>query len=96
MKKRSGDKSETWRPCSLTDIRARFDKREFVSSEQVYEELQICLASFTDAISMRETITQKAQATLNLLFTLVIECKIFEQVTKKEIPKPAQVVEEAL
>lgn len=56
MRKKSGNKSEQWRPASLTDIRARLDKREIKSSEHLYEELQICLTSFTDAISMRETI----------------------------------------
>jgi hypothetical protein len=39
MKKKSGDKSDAWRPASLTDIRARLDKREFKSSEQLYEEI---------------------------------------------------------
>jgi hypothetical protein len=39
MKRKSGDKSDQWRPASLTDIRARLDKREFTSSELFYEEL---------------------------------------------------------
>jgi hypothetical protein len=39
MKKKSGNKSEQWRPSSLTDIRARLDKREIKSSEHLYEEL---------------------------------------------------------
>jgi hypothetical protein len=33
LKKKSGDTSDTWRLASLTDIRARLDKREFNSSE---------------------------------------------------------------
>lgn len=57
MRRRSRDKADNWRPVSLTDIRARFDKREFLSSEHLYEEMQICLTAFTDAVSMRETIT---------------------------------------
>ena len=67
---------------TLTDVRARLDKREFNSSEQLYEELQICLTRITDGISLRESISQKAQATLNLLFTLVIECAIFQRTLK--------------
>lgn len=58
MKKKSSNKSDSWRPPSITDIRARMDKREFQSSAMVYEELQICFTAYTDAINMRETLAQ--------------------------------------
>lgn len=56
MKRKSSNKSDSWRPPSLTDLRARMDKREFNRSSMLYEELQICLTAYTDAISMRETL----------------------------------------
>jgi len=60
MKKRSKIKEEEWRPASLTDIRSRLDRREFNHHETLYEEIQICLTAYTDAINMRETLAQQA------------------------------------
>jgi hypothetical protein len=42
------------------DALARMDKREFNRSSMLYEELQICLTAYTDAITMRETLAQQA------------------------------------
>lgn len=39
MKRKSSNKSDSWRPPSLTDLRARMDKREFNRSSMLYEEL---------------------------------------------------------
>jgi hypothetical protein len=39
MKKKSKVYDDEWKPASLTDVRARLDKREFSSYELLYEEL---------------------------------------------------------
>lgn len=54
------------------------DKHEFSSSEHLYEEITICLSNFTEAASFRDAAFQRAQSTLNLLHTLVVDSKLYE------------------
>ena len=75
MRKKSKGIEGEWRPTSLTDVRARQDRREFTSADLLFEELQVTLTAYT---VNRDTLCQQAQVVMNLLYTLVIECKIFE------------------
>jgi hypothetical protein len=63
-----------WRPSTLTELRARVDKREFFAYEQLWEEFQLILGTFKNCLPVKEILAQNAQVTLNLLQTLIVTC----------------------
>ena len=80
----------SWRPTSLTDLRSRLDRKEFIAYEQLWTDIQVCLQTFIMGLGVRDTLHIKAQVTNNLLLTLVDDCQIFEQVTAKKFQVPSR------
>ena len=84
MMRRKSKSSDDWRPSTLTELRARLDKREFIAYEQLWEEFQVVLGKFKNSLSMNDHLAQQAHATLNLLKTLIVTCHIFDNVAGNE------------
>lgn len=61
-----------WRPTSMTNLRSRLDRKEFIAYEQLWEEIQVMLTTYLIGLPLRDMLHQKAQVTMNLLHTLVI------------------------
>ena len=61
-----------WRPTSMTNLRSRLDRKEFIAYEQLWEEIQVMLTTYLIGLPLRDILHQKAQVTMNLLHTLVI------------------------
>ena len=61
-----------WRPTSMTALRSRLDRKEFIAYEHLWEEVQMLLTSYIMGLPIRDNLHQKAQVTMNLLGTLVI------------------------
>ena len=74
-----------WRPTSLTALRSRLERREFIAYEHLWEELQLVLTTYIMGLPVRDLLHQKAQCCMNLLHTLVITYQIFELVTTKKL-----------
>ena len=61
-----------WRPTSMTALRSRLDRKEFIAYEQLWDEIQVLLTTYIVGLPLRDVLHQKAQVTMNLLHTLVI------------------------
>lgn len=61
-----------WRPVSMTALRSRLDRKEFIAYEQLWDEIQQLLTTYIMGLPMRDILHQKARVTMNLLDTLVI------------------------
>jgi hypothetical protein len=79
IKKKQQNVDEDWRPDTLTDVRARLDKNQFPTFNNLYEDLQLCLLTFTKGINISEAAFKRAKRTLELLDTLVNNCKVFNE-----------------
>jgi len=52
--RRKRKSEDDWRPISLTELRARLDKREFIAYEQLWEEFQVVLGTFINLLPMKD------------------------------------------
>ncbi len=69
----------------MTALRSDLDRKEFMSYEHLWQEIQLLLTSYIIGLPIRDILHQKAQVTMNLLHTLVIDYQIFELVTTKKL-----------
>ena len=74
----------------MTALRSSLDRKEFIAYEQLWEDIKSLLTTYIMGLPMRDILHQKAQVTMNLLHTLVINQQIFELVTTKRMQLPSQ------
>ena len=74
----------------MTALRSRLDRKEFIAYEHLWEEVQMLLTSYIMGLPIRDNLHQKAQVTMNLLGTLVINYQIFELVTTRKMQLPSR------